>query len=489
MVEIKNVSFKYEGGECDTLKNISLTVPAGKVVVLVGESGCGKTTITRLINGLIPYYYKGELNGSVFINGKSIEEISFYAISETVGSVFQNPRAQFFNVDTRAELSFECENRGISKNELEKRVTDTVEKFRIENLMKRSIFELSGGQKQKIACASVSVSEPSIYVMDEPSSNLDMEGTRELKDCISRWKKEGKSIIVSEHRLSYLREVADEIVYVKDGSIAEVFTVAEFSSLSKHKLDAMGLRPMTGEQFNRNVERRRAISYGEVKLSNFNFAYKNGVKVLNIEKGTLPLREVVAIIGHNGAGKSTFARCLCGLERKCKGIVEYEGAKQKNRERLKKCYMVMQDVNHQLFTESVLDEVLISMVKEDEKVAEKILKSLDLIKYKDRHPMSLSGGQKQRTAIASAMAAGRDIMIFDEPTSGLDLYHMKEVAENISRLQNDGRSVFVVTHDLELILTSCTTVLRLEKGEICEQYPLDNDGVRRVIDFFEEGIK
>lgn len=434
----------------------------------------------------ISFKYERELTGTVLINGKSVEEMSFYDVSEMVGSVFQNPRSQFFNVDTSAELAFECENRGMEKEEIKKKVADTIEKFRIKKLKKRNIFELSGGQKQKIACASVSVAEPSIYVLDEPSSNLDMKSTRELTACIRMWKDEGKTVIVSEHRLSYLRDVADEIVYMKEGEIIEVFTAAEFSRLSKAELDARGLRPMTDEQFDRTVARRDKNVCREAKLRNFNFAYKNSVEVLNIEEGALSLGEVVAVIGHNGAGKSTFARCLCGLEKKCKGIIEYGGMARKNKERLKKCYIVMQDVNHQLFTESVLDEVLISMRDGGVKEAEKILESLDLIKYKDRHPMALSGGQKQRTAIASAIAAGRDIMIFDEPTSGLDLFHMREVAENMRKLQKEGRGVFVITHDLELILTSCTRVLRLEKGKICEQYPLDSDGVGRLIDFFHE---
>ena len=352
--------------------------------------------------------------------------------------------------------------------------------------MERSIFELSGGQKQKIACASVSVSEPLIYVLDEPSANLDMEATRELKNCIRMWKETGKTVIVSEHRLSYLRDVADEIIYIKAGKIEELFTIEEFSLLSREKLDSMGLRPMTNKQFIREAAIYKEMPCREVKLSKFHFAYKNGMKILNIEKGILPFGKVVAIIGHNGAGKSTFARCLCGLERKFKGTIEYNGTVLKNKNRLKRCYMVMQDVNHQLFTESVLDEVLISMPLKDERIASEILESLDLTKYKDKHPLSLSGGQKQRTAIASAMAAGRDIVIFDEPTSGLDLYHMKEVAKNINKLQNDGRSVFVITHDLELILTSCTWVLRLEKGKICEQYPLDSIGVTKVMNFFKE---
>lgn len=169
----------------------------------------------------------------------------------------------------------------------------------------------------------------------------------------------------------------------------------------------------------------------------------------------LPLHEIVAITGRNGIGKSTFARCICGLK-KSEGNILICNRKKKRKEFLKECYMVMQDVNHQLFTESVLDEVMISMKEENEQRAEEILSKLDLLPFKDRHPMSLSGSQKQRLAVASAIASGREILFFDEPTSGLDLYHMKEVAEVLKFLKKERKSVFVITHDQELIEECCT---------------------------------
>ena len=161
------------------------------------------------------------------------------------------------------------------------------------------------------------------------------------------------------------------------------------------------------------------------------------------------------MVGYNGAGKSTFAHCLCGIEKKCTGCVHACGCSVRNRDRLKRSYMVMQDVNHQLFTESVLDEVLLSMEHEDKDSAERILDSLDILHLKKLHPMSLSGGQKQRVAIASAIASGKDIIIFDEPTSGLDLKHMREVAANIRQLAAMRKMLFVISHDLELIMNCC----------------------------------
>ena len=189
------------------------------------------------------------------------------------------------------------------------------------------------------------------------------------------------------------------------------------------------------------------------------------------------------IIGANGAGKSTFSRCFCGLEKRC-GEVIWNGRRYRPKDRLNTCYMVMQEVNHQLFTETVLDEVLISMEEPDTKQAEEILTRLDLLLFRDRHPMSLSGGQKQRVAIASAIASKRSILFFDEPTSGLDYRHMKEVAAVLRQLSTEGVTVYVITHDLELLLDCCTDIIHFAQGNIAGQYPMDAGGLSRVCAYF-----
>lgn len=188
-------------------------------------------------------------------------------------------------------------------------------------------------------------------------------------------------------------------------------------------------------------------------------------------------------LGRNGAGKSTFSRCLCGLEKRC-GKMVWKEKVYRPKDRLNTCYMVMQEVNHQLFTESVLDEILISMEEENQKKAQEIMEKLDLLELKDRHPMSLSGGQKQRVAIASAIASRRQILIFDEPTSGLDYRHMLEVAGVLRNLQQAGHTIYVVTHDLELILECCTDILHFDRGTITEQYTLDTNGLDKVRNYF-----
>ena len=201
MIEFKDVSFQYEQGSSKgKIENINLTIHDGEVVLICGESGCGKTTFTRLINGLIPHYYEGTLTGQTLVEGIDVKNVSLYALSGVVGSVFQNPRTQFFTVDTTSEIAFGCENLAINEEEINLRIEKTVSALKIENLLNRSLFALSGGEKQKIACASVSAMEPDIFVLDEPSSNLDMKSIRELKNVLREWKRQGKTIVIAEHR-------------------------------------------------------------------------------------------------------------------------------------------------------------------------------------------------------------------------------------------------------------------------------------------------
>ena len=487
MIKIDHISFSYgeENENTGGVRDIDLNIEDGQFVVLCGESGCGKTTITRLINGLIPHYYEGQMAGEVWVNGEKVSEQPLYDTAAVVGSVFQNPRSQFFNVDTTSEITFGCENLGQPEKDIRERFAKTVRDFRLEKLMDRNIFHLSGGEKQKIACAGVSIMEPDVLVMDEPSSNLDAASILDLRKILAFWKSQGKTIIVSEHRLYYLRGLADRFIYLAEGQVSRDYSAAEFEQLTEQQRSNMGLRTFALERLLPPVlpqQEKTALA-----LHNFRFAYKNEPETLHIMDCEIPTNRIVGIIGNNGAGKSTFSRCFCGLEKRC-GEIVWNGRKYRPKDRLSTCYMVMQEVNHQLFTESVLDEVLISMEEENQERAEEILNRLDLLAFKDRHPMSLSGGQKQRVAIASAIASKRSILFFDEPTSGLDYKHMKEVANVLRQVRDTGITVYVITHDLELILDCCTDIVHFENGSIIDQFQMDEAGLEKNRNYFIKGV-
>ena len=487
MIKIDHISFSYgeENENTGGVRDIDLNIEDGQFVVLCGESGCGKTTITRLINGLIPHYYEGQMAGEVWVNGEKVSEQPLYDTAAVVGSVFQNPRSQFFNVDTTSEITFGCENLGQPEKDIRERFAKTVRDFRLEKLMDRNIFHLSGGEKQKIACAGVSIMEPDVLVMDEPSSNLDAASILDLREILAFWKSQGKTIIVSEHRLYYLRGLADRFIYLAEGQVSRDYSAAEFEQLTEQQRSNMGLRTFALERLLPPVlpqQEKTALA-----LHNFRFAYKNEPETLHIMDCEIPTNRIVGIIGNNGAGKSTFSRCFCGLEKRC-GEIVWNGKKYRPKDRLSTCYMVMQEVNHQLFTESVLDEVLISMEEENQERAEEILNRLDLLAFKDRHPMSLSGGQKQRVAIASAIASKRSILFFDEPTSGLDYKHMKEVANVLRQVRDTGITVYVITHDLELILDCCTDIVHFENGSIIDQFQMDEAGLEKIRNYFIKGV-
>ena len=442
-----------------SLDHVDLTVQDGEFVLLTGPSGCGKTTILRLINGLIPHFYPGVTEGSITVNGRSVQERELYETALQVGSVFQNPRSQFYNVDTTGELAFGCENRGLPEKEIYARIDDTVRRFGIEKLMDRNIFRLSDGEKQKIACASVDVAGSEIILLDEPSANLDHTATLALREMIRLWRARGKTIIAAEHRIAYLWDLIDRAVILRDGKIVKELSGEEKNALTDEELSAMGLRSVTPEapdeiDLPALKESDRTMVLRDVVLS-----YPGAKQpVLNLPELRLAVGEITAITGANGAGKTSFLNCLCGLEKRCRGTLEYEGKRYDRKARQKLCFMVMQDTGNQLFTESVLDEVLISLPKDmaggKERTAE-LLKQLDLDGFPDRHPQSLSGGQKQRLAIACALASGRKLLLLDEPTSGLDFAHMMETAELLKQLRDMGTTILVVTHDSELIRACC----------------------------------
>ena len=486
MIEFRDVTFFYGEETAPSVDGVSLKIDKGETVVLCGESGCGKSTMTRLINGLIPHFHEGKLGGEVLYDGKRTMDMRLYELSEHVGSVFQDPRTQFYNVGSTVELAFGCENLGVPPEEIEQRITRTATRFGLEELLDRNLFAMSGGEKQRIACGSVDATNPETLVLDEPSSNLDLFAIHDLAQVVQRWRDDGKTLVIAEHRIFYLVDLADRFIYIRDGRIEREFRPDELRTLSPEALEDLGLRAPDPWKLAPRAEARgsgESLSLRSLKC------ITRGRRRLSIPELTLPRGEIIAVIGRNGAGKTTLARTLCGLEKTGSGVLGIDGATHDIRKRRDLVYMVMQDVNHQLFTEDVISELLLSMDGTDpdaeQKRAMEILRSLDLDDKSGRHPMSLSGGEQQRVAIGSAIAAGREILILDEPTSGLDHKRMTQVADYLTAMSADGKTMLVITHDIELVLRCCSHAIYLVDGEVAQKSRMDETGAQQLREFFE----
>ena len=460
MITMEHVSFGY-GESQETLSQVSMAVAPGECVLLCGASGCGKTTVTKLINGLIPAFIPGcRLEGRVEVDGADPAKTPMYELARKVGSVFQNPKSQFFNLDTDSELAFGLENEGRPPEEIRSRVKDTVEALHLKDLLGRSIFSLSGGQKQLLAFGSVYAMGPEIFVLDEPTANLDQDAISRLHDQIASLRRQGRTVVIAEHRLYFLTDLIDRAFYLRDGILERIFTREQFSALTDREREGLGLRTLTPAACNLPAAEPAGSKTG-LSVEGLTCAYRKEPAVFqNLSFSARP-GEVVAITGPNGVGKTTFSRCLCGLLRERAGQITLDGKPLNRKERQRTAFCVMQDVNHQLFSDSVWGECQMSAPDASDQTIEKVLDSLHLLPFRERHPMSLSGGQKQRLAVATALLSEKPVLIFDEPTSGLDYARMVEVSGVIRDLARRGRIVLVVTHDQEFLQRACDRVLRL----------------------------
>ena len=463
MIESKNCTFRYQNTEVDALCQIDLKIQPGECIVLCGKSGCGKTTFSRLLNGLIPSFFHGELKGECNTFGLEAGSAAIEDYVPKVGSVFQNPKTQYFNVDTTAELAFPCENVGMPSARIKEQVETVARDFGLEKLLDRSIFKLSGGEKQRIAFGAACMLEPKLLVLDEPTSNLDYRATRELHDMIAKKKAEGTTIVIAEHRLAWLTDIADRFCFFENGSLAGQWTGAEFKALSVAQLQEMGLRPLDITPYHQQaIEKSKiepAYQNSLISAENLSVGYGKKSPVYQLGDFRISKGEIVGLMGHNGVGKSTLAKTLCGLLKPISGSI----TPAREKDRIRHSFMVMQDVNYQLFSDSVREEVLLGSAMPE--MCDEVLESLSLLELADRHPMSLSGGQKQRVAIASAMLSGKDFIVLDEPTSGLDYYHMTQVAHLLQNLKEHGAAVLVITHDEELAAGWCDRVIYLYDKE------------------------
>jgi len=377
-----------------------------------------------------------------------------YKLAEKIGNVFQNPKSQFFYTDSSAEIAFGLENRGVPPEKIRQRIVTTANDLGIENLLGRNIFKLSGGEKQIIAFASAYAAEPEIYVLDEPSSNLDNTSVERLKGLLHYIKAQGKTVIIAEHRLNYLQSVADRVVYLRGGRIMREFKAAQFRTLSERERISMGLRTLKETRI--TIPECTTVK-GELCIERIYSRYMKQEICFGASAG-----DVIGITGKNGVGKTTLCKMICGLLKEQSGTVNYQGKKLTRRQRHRLCAMVMQDVNHQLFADSVVDECELAAPDASKERIDQLLCKFDLLPYKGVHPAVLSGGQRQRLAICQAVLSEKKVVIFDEPTSGLDYTHMMQTGEIIQKLSREGYIVLVITHDYEFLNIACHSVIQLD---------------------------
>ena len=493
------------------LDHINLTVPQGGYLVILGPSGSGKSTLCLTFNGVIPQSIPGDMSGDVLINSLNTKDHHVHELADSVGIVLQNPESQLFAMSVEEELAFGPENLGLPREEIIKRIEEALTTINISD-RERFPFSLSGGEKQKLAIASMLTMKPSYLVLDEPTSQLDPRGRKDVFSVLKELHSEGMSMVVVEHDTEHIVEHAQEVVVLKDGCVVkcgspeDVFSdvegmkelgiqvpeVAEFThalytrglidrvyvtlegaaAIKEHlKITKNHKKEMTKTRVTKKARKDEPV----VEVKSLFFQYADGPSVLTHVDLSIYKGEIVALVGQNGSGKTTLVKHFNGLLRPVKGeiLVDRElVAKKSVAEMARKVGYVFQNPDHQIFADTVFDEVEFGLknlgVPEQERKekVEQVLQQTDLSRYKDVHPTSLSGGEKQRLAIASVLVMDPQILILDEPTTGLDLPSSRSIINLVKTLHSRGHTVVLVTHDMKLVAEMATRIVILKEGEI-----------------------
>ena len=456
------LSFEYKDSS-EGIHDINFEISKGEVILLTGNSGCGKSTLLKCLNGLIPAITEGNLKGELFINDKNYKDLKMHELNSEIGSVFQNPRSQFFTDNTTSELVFPMENYGYSKAQMQQKLSELVKTFGLEKLIDKNIFLLSSGERQMVALASSLTMDQQVVLFDEPSANLDYGNAMKLGQIISWLKERGISVIVADHRFYYLNGIIDRVFFMDKGKLHIYDSEAAFkkSGYDTRSFDIFSLEVPFVEKI--------ADSKKSVCASIENAEWKNILKNVNLQ---LKKGEVTVLVGNNGAGKTTLAKLLCKSIKPDSGSVKTNNLP----------FFIMQDPDYQLFGTSAENEL--SLVRKDSAKINETLEYLGLAEYKDAHPFELSGGQKQRLQIGMAMLCDRELIIFDEPTSGLDVASMQKVSkEVISLRQNAG--VLVISHDYEFIRHVADRIIFLNDGKIEKDFVLSSQTLGELNEIFD----
>lgn len=483
--------FQYSQESTPTLRKVSGNIPAGRCVVLCGGSGCGKSTLLRCINGLIPQFYEGELTGFCRLDGHDTADLSIGEIGELAASVFQDPRSQFFTVNSSNEVAFGLENHGLPQEKIRNRVDEAFRTFHLEHLKNRNVYELSSGERQLISILSAWAMDTDIFLLDEPTANLDFAATQQLKNILLKLKKQGKTLLLSEHRLYYLADIADEYWIMANGEIKHKYTAEKAKSLSPLQLHTLSLRTLDLEQITVSERPPQPENMPQALfVSDLRYEYgRKNRAILSDVNFSVCTHEIVGLVGANGCGKTTLGKLIAGLYHSTGGEISLFGKAQKPKQLQKQVLFIMQEAEFQFFTNSVLHELQYGhkITDEFEKKTETLLKSMDMWECRDRHPFSLSGGQMQRLTLMMAYLSDKPIIILDEPTAGQDADSLKRCAELIREMGKE-KTVLIITHDLELIADACDRCIGLCDGHADTEFFIrsqqDLQAVRRYMECF-----
>ena len=481
MIDVASLSFSYvselTGDRVEALKDVDLSADAGSLTLVCGASGCGKSTLMKALTGLVPQMTPGELDGVVRINGRNLADVALTDVGHLCSSVFQNPRTQFFCDTVAEELAFCGENYGRERATLRQQSERAAKLMGISHLMERKLTTLSGGQLQKVALACALASGAPVLLADEPTSNLDPAAISEVRAALKVLKEQGLTIVVVEHRLHFLRGLADQVLLMESGRVTRRWNGAEFFSMGQAQRRSLGLRTLVDpgppetwvgqvqagrqeKQVGRQENREASPSQVRLSCRGLSFAY-GASPVFEGLDADFPAGQHTCIAGANGVGKTTLVRMLCGLAAPSSGSISMDGVPASRKTRRSACALVMQDTGRQLFSDTLAGELTIGASHASGQSGEQLLADFDLANLGERHPLSLSGGQKQRLVIAAARATGRPIVILDEPTSGVDARHLDSITATLRRIADEGAAVVVVTHDGEFAAACADRLITL----------------------------
>lgn len=481
MIDVASLSFSYvselTGDRVEALKDVDLSADAGSLTLVCGASGCGKSTLMKALTGLVPQMTPGELDGVVRINGRNLADVALTDVGHLCSSVFQNPRTQFFCDTVAEELAFCGENYGRERATLRQQSERAAKLMGISHLLERKLTTLSGGQLQKVALACALASGAPVLLADEPTSNLDPAAISEVRAALKVLKEQGLTIVVVEHRLHFLRGLADQVLLMEGGRVTRRWSGAEFFSMGQAQRRSLGLRTLVDpgppetwvgqgqagcreKQAGRQENREATPSQARLSCRGLSFAYGTSPVFEGLD-ADFPAGQITCIAGANGVGKTTLVRVLCGLAAPSSGSISLDGVPASRKTRRSACALVMQDTGRQLFSDTLAGELTIGASHASGQSGEQLLADFDLANLGERHPLSLSGGQKQRLVIAAARATGRPIVILDEPTSGVDARHLDSITATLRRIADEGAAVVVVTHDGEFAAACADRLITL----------------------------